>query len=176
MSYTYVLLTVSPRCYEEIADKLRVAGYDQAFDDDGTIDLHGLALPRPEPDAMPREVEARTMTRDEAEKLGADNGHDLLSPTPRCHRVGLPSLTNPISWLSGFPSGEPESIPFGMGPGDLMSSRPSRGSASATLDRPVRSHPDKEGTGHQKDPVPRCAGSRFTIAGVPNRAPLLYHF
>ena len=47
MSYTYVILELSPAAYEEIAKKLREAGYDRAFHrDDGrtVIDMHGIAI------------------------------------------------------------------------------------------------------------------------------------
>jgi len=44
MSHTYALLEVSPAAYAEIAAKLREAGYDHAFGDDGAIDMHGIAL------------------------------------------------------------------------------------------------------------------------------------
>jgi len=73
-------------------------------------------------------------------------GHDIegiVSPTHRWTRVGLPSLTSPVGQLSGFPSDESESIPLGMGPGDVMSSRQPRGSAYAALDRPVGGYPNK---------------------------------
>ena len=52
MTYTYALLPVSQRTYDEIAEKLRDAGYDQAFQEDTSltslngqvIDMHGIAL------------------------------------------------------------------------------------------------------------------------------------
>ena len=44
MTYSYVILEVSPSTYNEIAAKLHEAGYDHAFNDEGEIDLHGLAL------------------------------------------------------------------------------------------------------------------------------------
>lgn len=42
-THTYVELALSPASYEEIAKKLREAGYDHAFDG-ATIDMHGLAV------------------------------------------------------------------------------------------------------------------------------------
>lgn len=42
-THTYVELELSPIAYEEIARKLREAGYHQAFDGE-TIDMHGLAV------------------------------------------------------------------------------------------------------------------------------------
>lgn len=44
MTYTYVIINVSKSTYEEIATKLDEAGYDHAIDDDGTLNMHGLAL------------------------------------------------------------------------------------------------------------------------------------
>lgn len=41
---TNAVLEVSSTTYEEIATKLREAGYDHAFDRDGHIDMHGIAL------------------------------------------------------------------------------------------------------------------------------------
>lgn len=49
-THTYVTLEVSGAAYEEIATKLREAGYDHVFMDDGEIDMHGLALVMREPD------------------------------------------------------------------------------------------------------------------------------
>ena len=45
MTYTYAILEVSPACWQEIAGKLRAAGYDHAFHDFGAVlDMAGLAL------------------------------------------------------------------------------------------------------------------------------------
>lgn len=44
-TYTYVILELSEEAYNEIAKKLRDAGYDHAFDR-GIIDMHGLAIAR----------------------------------------------------------------------------------------------------------------------------------
>ena len=50
MTHTYVTLEISFTAYQEIAAKLREAGYDHAFDGQ-TIDMHGLALvPAPIPE------------------------------------------------------------------------------------------------------------------------------
>ncbi len=53
MSHTYVLCEVSRAAYDEIAAKLRAAGYDHAFDGE-CIDMHGIALV---PEPMPTSVE-----------------------------------------------------------------------------------------------------------------------
>ena len=48
MTYTYAELAVSPATYQEIAERLRDAGYDHVFIEDpdlGTaIDMHGIGL------------------------------------------------------------------------------------------------------------------------------------
>lgn len=46
-TYTYAILEVSDQAYEEIAQKLKDAGYSHAFDTRGeitVIDMHGIAL------------------------------------------------------------------------------------------------------------------------------------
>lgn len=43
MTHTYAILDVSRPVFEEIAAKLRAAGYHHAFDRD-VIDLHGIAI------------------------------------------------------------------------------------------------------------------------------------
>jgi hypothetical protein len=43
-TYTYAVLEISSEAYEEIAVKLRAAGYDHAFGKDGEIDMHGIAV------------------------------------------------------------------------------------------------------------------------------------
>jgi hypothetical protein len=44
MTHTFVLLELSQEAYDEIASKLKNAGYDHAFEDHGVIDMHGLAV------------------------------------------------------------------------------------------------------------------------------------
>lgn len=48
-THTYVTLEVSEATWNEIAAKLREAGYDHVFGDGGEIDMHGLALVQPDP-------------------------------------------------------------------------------------------------------------------------------
>lgn len=43
-THTYVELEISKAAYDEIAGKLKAAGYDHVFMEDGAIDMHGLAL------------------------------------------------------------------------------------------------------------------------------------
>lgn len=47
-THTFAGLEVSQPCYDEIARKLRAAGYSHAFMDDGAIDMHGIGLMRAE--------------------------------------------------------------------------------------------------------------------------------
>lgn len=49
MTHTYALLEVSAAAYDEIAAKLCEAGYSHAVNDDGEIDMRGLALTKPAP-------------------------------------------------------------------------------------------------------------------------------
>lgn len=42
-THTYAVLEITFEAWEEIADKLRAAGYDHAFDGD-VIDMHGIAV------------------------------------------------------------------------------------------------------------------------------------
>lgn len=56
-THTFAELEVSPRTYDEIAVKLRVAGYDHAFVADSTnggIDMHGIGLTRAAENLCPR--------------------------------------------------------------------------------------------------------------------------
>ncbi len=46
-THTYVILDISPNAFREISGKLRDAGYDHAFHQDGdreVIDMHGIAV------------------------------------------------------------------------------------------------------------------------------------
>lgn len=47
MTHTYAILEISQVAYDEIAAKLREAGYHHAFNADGEIDMHGIALQGP---------------------------------------------------------------------------------------------------------------------------------
>ena len=47
-THTYVTLEISAAAYDEIAAKLLKAGYSHCFNDDGEIDMHGLALVKSE--------------------------------------------------------------------------------------------------------------------------------
>jgi glucosamine 6-phosphate synthetase-like amidotransferase/phosphosugar isomerase protein len=44
MTYTYARLPLSPEAYDEIATKLKEAGYHHAFENNGDIDMHGIGL------------------------------------------------------------------------------------------------------------------------------------
>ena len=43
-THTYALLEVSHNAWKEIKAKLLEAGYDHAINDEGEIDMHGIAL------------------------------------------------------------------------------------------------------------------------------------
>lgn len=58
-THTFVVLEVSQPCYDEIAAKLRAAGYDHVFGP-GIIDMHGIALQaeeEPEPECRCKRVD-----------------------------------------------------------------------------------------------------------------------
>jgi hypothetical protein len=44
MTYTYAKLPLSPEAYDEIATKLKEAGYHHAFGNNGDIDMHGIGV------------------------------------------------------------------------------------------------------------------------------------
>ncbi len=44
MTHTYVELEISPAAFTEIREKLEDAGYQHAFMDEATIDMHGIAV------------------------------------------------------------------------------------------------------------------------------------
>ena len=44
MTYTYALMEVSQDAWDEVAAKLKEAGYDHAFHEGGALDMHGVAL------------------------------------------------------------------------------------------------------------------------------------
>ena len=46
-THTYAELLVPAEVYDVVARKLREAGYDHAFMEDGTIDMHGIGLCAP---------------------------------------------------------------------------------------------------------------------------------
>ncbi len=43
-THTYVVAEVSQAAYDEIAGILKEAGYGHVFDEDGTIDMHGIGI------------------------------------------------------------------------------------------------------------------------------------
>jgi hypothetical protein len=44
MTYTYAILEVTRKTYDEIYKKLKAAGCSDQIDGDGTLDMHGIAL------------------------------------------------------------------------------------------------------------------------------------
>jgi hypothetical protein len=72
MTHTYAALEVTQSTFDEIAAKLKAAGYDHAFDDEeGAIDMHGIGLvveKKPfAPTALPEEKKPRLFYWEEAE-------------------------------------------------------------------------------------------------------------
>jgi hypothetical protein len=49
-THTYALLEVSAAAYDEVASKLRACGYGSSINDEGEIDMHGIALVRSQPE------------------------------------------------------------------------------------------------------------------------------
>lgn len=43
-THTYAVLELSALAYNEIKEKLKEAGYDHAFMDNGEIDMHGIGI------------------------------------------------------------------------------------------------------------------------------------
>lgn len=48
VTHTFATLELSQRAYDEIAGKLRQAGYDHVFTHDGAIDMAGIGVTRAE--------------------------------------------------------------------------------------------------------------------------------
>jgi hypothetical protein len=55
-THTYVTMELSAAAYQEIADKMRAAEYDHAFNEEGEIDMHGLAVVNSMPKLAARDV------------------------------------------------------------------------------------------------------------------------
>lgn len=55
VTHTYAILDLSPAAYDEIAEKLRAAGYDHSFHEDNIIDMHGIAVKKKETNDERRE-------------------------------------------------------------------------------------------------------------------------
>jgi len=56
MTHTFATLEVSRAAFDEIAEKLKAAGYGHVFVDSDTMDMHGIALTKvhePEEDPLP---------------------------------------------------------------------------------------------------------------------------
>lgn len=64
MTHTYAELEISRAAWDEIAQKLRAAGYDHAFVDENTIDMHGIGLtPAAAPPNMVKTPEGQLLFR-----------------------------------------------------------------------------------------------------------------
>lgn len=120
MTHTYALLELSQSAYDEIAGKMRDAGYGHAFDkEEGAIDMHGIGVSRA---AEPKEHESgyymRPMPRlDEGRR--AQMHYD--DPPAGVIGAGL-SLVGPIQYKPPTYIG-PRVLAF---PPDSMLSEPAR--------------------------------------------------
>ena len=62
MAYTYAIMEVSQKVYDEIRSKLEGAGYSDQIDHAGNLDMHGIALAvecpcdEPPPEVMAEEL------------------------------------------------------------------------------------------------------------------------
>jgi hypothetical protein len=43
-THAYVTMAISRAAYKEIYDKMEAAGYEHAINDEGEIDMHGIAV------------------------------------------------------------------------------------------------------------------------------------
>ncbi|WP_322055676.1 hypothetical protein [Burkholderia cenocepacia] len=59
MTYTVATLALSASAFQEIAGKLRAAGYSHLFMLDGTIDMTGIGIATEPPRAAPKPYEWR---------------------------------------------------------------------------------------------------------------------
>jgi hypothetical protein len=53
MTYTYAIIHVSQRTYDEIRSKLESVGYQDQIDHAGNLDMHGMALAADRPGEEP---------------------------------------------------------------------------------------------------------------------------
>lgn len=85
MTHTYALLEVSAVAYEEVATKLRAAGYDHAFNADGEIDMHGIALTCAPPQPVLPKLSVWTYDPVQATQHARTHGYQQGLP-PHWHR------------------------------------------------------------------------------------------
>lgn len=76
MTYTCATLEVSQAAYDEIAAKLRAAGYDHAFAEDGMVDMTHIGLVR----------EARVLAHEQFAGRAAA-GTDVITDRAEIERV-----------------------------------------------------------------------------------------
>lgn len=79
-TYTIAELELSPAAYDEIATKLRAAGYDHAFGPDGTLDMSGIGVVRgPGPDPNPLGYDTSRPLAEIAREMAEDRV-ELVTP------------------------------------------------------------------------------------------------
>jgi len=101
MTYTYAILEISKAAYDEIKNKLEVAGYsDQFHKNDGqiVINMHGIALAQEKENAISQiestKNEVGTNVKGSSIRLGicclcgATDGHETWCPTTYKPRMG----------------------------------------------------------------------------------------
>lgn len=86
-THTYALLEISQGAYEEIAEKLRAAGYADAINEEGEIDMHGIALTQcPQGDA------ALTATVAATSEVADVAPQGIATESPAPIRMGIDQL------------------------------------------------------------------------------------
>lgn len=62
ITHTYALFEVSAAAYDEVASRLRECGYGSSINDEGEIDMHGIALVRAH---VPTSTQETTMSEND---------------------------------------------------------------------------------------------------------------
>ena len=92
MTYTYAICQLSRAAFDEIAAKLREAGYDHAFEENEVIDMRGIGV-KAEDERNKRLIEQRDSRQIPAlQKLVADLSDALTDEGPDWSFDGLHNL------------------------------------------------------------------------------------
>lgn len=98
MTHTYVTLEVSPTAYDEIAAKLRAAGYGHVREN-GEIDLHGLGLVRGAEQPAPADPEKEVLLRLQME-FGDIIANHCIAMQSALIDGALKSPKDGLAWIS----------------------------------------------------------------------------